>query len=118
MVTAEITGYSTVIVGNPWKNLFFLKLESDSGVSGIGEASLNGFVRTVSAAVSELEDFFVGQSAFDVNKIVHSMTYSVYSDGGQIHRAAIAACLTNALSPFRPAALSSNTLTTASFSVQ
>ncbi len=88
---SEITGYSTRIVGNPWKNWFFLKLESTSGVHGIGEASLNGFVQTVSTAVSELEDFFVGQSAFDVNKIVHDMTYSVYSDGGQIHRAAIAA---------------------------
>ena len=91
MVTGEITGYDTAIVGNPWKNWFFLRLESDSGVYGIGEASLNGFVRTVATAVSELEDFFVGQSAFNVNKIVHDMTYSIYSDGGQIHRAAIAA---------------------------
>jgi galactonate dehydratase len=90
-VSGKITGYETAIVGNPWKNWFFLKLETDDGVIGYGEASLNGFPQTVEMAVRELQGYFMGKSAFEVNKILPNMLSGVYSDGGQIHRAAMAA---------------------------
>jgi galactonate dehydratase len=90
-VTEEITSYTTAIVGNPWKNWFFIKLETSSGIEGFGEASLNGFVRTVEVAVAELENYFLHKSPFEVTNIVRDMLFGVYSDGGQIHRSAIAA---------------------------
>ena len=90
-MTAKIISYSSAIVGNPWKNWFFLRLKTDVGTEGFGEASLNGFVRTVETAVSELEGYFINRSAFEANSIIRDMLHGVYSDGGQIHRGAIAA---------------------------
>ena len=87
----RIASYSSAIVGNPWKNWFFIRLETEDGLEGFGEASLNGFARTVEMAVSELEEYFIGKSPFDVTKIINGMLWGVYSDGGQIHKSAIAA---------------------------
>lgn len=87
----KIVSYSSAIVGNPWKNWLFLRLETDTGTEGFGEVSLNGFARTVEAAMSELQGYFVGRSPFRVISITRDMLMQVYSDGGQIHRGAIAA---------------------------
>jgi galactonate dehydratase len=90
-VADRIAGYSSAIVGNPWKNWFFIRLETEDGLIGFGEASLNGFARTVEMAVSELKEYFIGRSPFDITQIVNNMLRGVYSDGGQIHKSAIAA---------------------------
>ena len=87
----KIASYTTAIVGNPWKNWLFLRLETDAGTEGFGEASLNGFVRTVETAISELERYFLDRSPFQVTAMARDMLSRVYSDGGQIHRGAIAA---------------------------
>lgn len=87
----RIASYSSAIVGNPWKNWFFIRLETQNGLQGFGEASLNGFAKTVETAVSELKGYFIGKSPFDVTKIVNDMLLGVYSDGGQIQRSAVAA---------------------------
>lgn len=87
----KITGYKTYIAGNPWKNWLFLKVETDGGVIGIGEGSLNGFVKTVESAIHELARFFVGRNPYEVDKIREEMLYGLFSDGGQIHRNAVAA---------------------------
>ena len=42
----KITGATTWIVGNPWKNWLFVRLETDQdGLYGIGEGTINGFAR-------------------------------------------------------------------------
>ena len=90
-MTGKIINYTSAIVGNPWKNWYFLKLKTEDGLEGFGEASLNGFARTVETAVSELEEYFVGKSPFEISKIAGKMLTGVYSDGGQIHKSVIAA---------------------------
>ena len=86
-----ITGCDTFIVGNPWKNWVFISLDTTDGIQGIGEASLNGFALSTQSAIHELQQYFIGKSAFDVKDIRRSMLLSVYSDGGQIHRSATTA---------------------------
>ena len=86
-----ITEYQTYIVGNPWKNWLFLRLGTDEGIYGFGEASLNGFPKSVESAVAELQRYFVGRSPYDTRLIKGDMLHQVYSDGGQIQRSAIAA---------------------------
>ena len=46
----KITDVTTYFVGNPWKNWVFTRVDTDAGVHGIGEATLNGFAKTVEAA--------------------------------------------------------------------
>ena len=46
----KITDGTTYFVGNPWQNWVFTRVDTDAGVHGIGEATLNGFAKTVEAA--------------------------------------------------------------------
>ncbi len=87
----RITGIDTYVVGNPWKNWVFAVVNTDEGVSGLGEGTLNGFGRTVQAAIHELEPLVLGRSPFDIADIAMHLWRDVYSDGGQIHGSALAA---------------------------
>ena len=87
----RITNVETFIVGNPWKNWVFARLDTDEGIYGIGEATLNAFAKTVEAAIHELKPMYVGMDPFQIETIVQRMTRDVYSDGAQIHMSAVAA---------------------------
>lgn len=86
----KITDVKTYLVGNAWKNWTFTRVETDAGLHGIGECTLNGFAKTVEAAVHELKRFVIGQDPFDVENHTLKLFREVYSDGGQIHGAALA----------------------------
>ena len=87
----KITDVTTYLCGNPWKNWLFIKLDTDEGISGIGEGTLNAFGRTVEAAIMELRPRFIGLDPFQIETLVQRMTRDVYSEGGQIHGCAVAA---------------------------
>ncbi|MGQ9890179.1 MAG: mandelate racemase/muconate lactonizing enzyme family protein, partial [Aggregatilineales bacterium] len=87
----KITQVQTYIVGNPWKNWVFARVDTDEGIHGIGEGTLNGFARTVEAAIHELKRFVIGQDPFDVELHALRLFRDYYSDGGQIQGAALAA---------------------------
>jgi hypothetical protein len=88
----RITRATTYTVGNPWKNWLFVRLDTDSpGLYGVGEGSLNGFAKTIEAAVHELAHRYQGMDPFQVETIFQRMTRDMYSDGGQIHTNATAA---------------------------
>lgn len=86
----KITDVTTHIVGNAWKNWTFVRVDTDAGLFGLGEATLNGFARTVETAIHELKRFVVGQDPFDVESHSLRLFRDVYSDGGQIQGAALA----------------------------
>ena len=56
----KITGIETFTVGAGWKNWLFVKVHTDAGIHGIGEGTLNGFIRTTEAGVHELEHLAIG----------------------------------------------------------
>ncbi len=87
----RITGADCYVVGNPWKNWVFVRVETDEGIYGIGEGTLNGFARTTEACIRELAPFYIGMDPFQIEIIVQKMVRDVYSEGGQIHRNAVAA---------------------------
>lgn len=87
----KISGIETYIAGNPWKNWLFVKVTTDEGIHGIGEGTLNGFARTVEAAVHELSQLAIGMDPFDVETLSLRLFRDVYSDGGQIQGSALAA---------------------------
>ena len=87
----RITSATTFTVGNPWKNWVFVRLETDEGVYGVGEGTANAFAETIAAAIHELEDTYIGLDPTQVELLAERMHRDVYTDGGQIHRAALAA---------------------------
>jgi galactonate dehydratase len=86
----KITDVTTYIIGNPWKNWVFTRVDTVEGIHGIGEATLNGFAKTVEAAIHELKRFVIGEDPFDVENHTLKLFREVYSDGGQIQGAALA----------------------------
>jgi galactonate dehydratase len=87
----KITDVKTFIAGNRWKNWVFAKVETDEGIHGIGEGTLNGFGKTVEAAIQELKGLVIGRDPFDVENHSLRLFRDVFSDGGQIQGAALAA---------------------------
>src|SRR5262249_44439155 len=86
----KITHLETFLVGAGWKNWLVVRLHTDSGFTGLGEGTLNGFTRTTEAAVRELEHLVIGQDPRCVNALSKRLLDSVSLDAGHIHRTAIA----------------------------
>ncbi len=87
----KITSIDTYIAGNPWKNWLFARVNTDEGIHGIGEGTLNAFARTVECAIHELEPLILGMDPFQVETISQRMIRDVYSWGSQIQMCAVAA---------------------------
>ena len=87
----KIKAIETYTVGAGWKNWLFVKVITDSGIHGIGEGTLNGFIRTTEACVRELEHLAIGQDPTQVQALARRLQESVSLDGGHIHRTATAA---------------------------
>ena len=87
----RITRIETITVGAGWKNWLFARVHTDEGLTGIGEGTLNGFVRTIEAAIHELEHLAVGEDPTRPTAIAKRLVESVSNDGGHLHKHAVAA---------------------------
>ena len=87
----RITDVTTYLVGNRWKNWLFVRVDTDEGIHGVGEGTLNAFSATVAAAIAELRDEYLGADPQAIELLLQRMTRDVYSEGGQIHMSAVAA---------------------------
>ncbi len=87
----KITAIETFAVGAGWKNWLFVKVHTDAGIHGIGEGTLNGFIRTTETGIRELEHLVVGEDPLRIRALAKRMLDSVSLDGGHIHRTVIAA---------------------------
>lgn len=87
----KITAIETITIGAGWKNWLIVTVHTDDGLHGIGEGTLNGFIRTTEAAVHELRHLAIGQDPRQVNRLSKCLMDSVSLDGGHIHRTAVAA---------------------------
>src|ERR1700678_3580929 len=87
----KIRSVETITVSAGWKNWLFVRVHTDQGLYGIGEGTLNGFIRTTEAAVHELRHLVLGADPRNVNAVSKKLKESVSLDGGHIHRTAVAA---------------------------
>ncbi|MBA3710805.1 MAG: mandelate racemase/muconate lactonizing enzyme family protein [Planctomycetes bacterium] len=87
----RITRIDTFPVSAGWKNWLFVKVHTDAGLHGIGEGTLNGFIRTTEAGVRELEHLVIGEDPRRVHALAKRLMESVSLDGGHIHRTVVAA---------------------------
>lgn len=57
----KITDIQTFVVGNPWKNWVFVKVLTDEGLTGLGEATGGLSTKPGEAEVHELARFLIGE---------------------------------------------------------
>ncbi|MHC3462377.1 mandelate racemase/muconate lactonizing enzyme family protein [Streptomyces flavovirens] len=87
----RITGISTHVVGTPWRNLTYVQVHTDEGLTGVGETRMLG--RT-DALVGYLEEasanHITGSDPFAVEDLVRRMKYGDYGRAGEIVMSGIA----------------------------
>ena len=85
----RITEVKTFLVGGSWRNWLIVKLETDEGIHGVGEATLEGRSKTVETAVQELARYIVGKDPFAIERHFQEMYRRAFYAGGEVLTSAI-----------------------------
>lgn len=83
----KITSVTTFAVPPRW---LFVRIETDTGVIGWGEATLEGRAATVAALVEELSDYLVGRDPRRIEEHWTVLYRSGFYRGGGLHMSALA----------------------------
>lgn len=94
----KITQIEPLVVGAPTpgtgllsdKNYIFVKVHTDAGITGIGEASLGGYTQTIVTLVETLAELLVGEDPTRIEHLTQVMTRQKFWRGGVVKGSAIA----------------------------
>ena len=78
----KIASVRTFVIDCFRTNWVFVKVETDEGISGIGEGTLEYKENALVGAVKDLEHALVGKDPFDTEWIVHENYRDAYWRGG------------------------------------
>lgn len=87
----RITGQKVFVANASRTNFVFLKLYTDEGIEGVGEATLEWKTLAVVAALDELERALVGRDPFAVDATVEQLHRDSYWRTGAVFRTALGA---------------------------
>ena len=89
----KITGVKTFLAGERkgelWRNWLFVKVETNNGLVGYGEASLESREKTVEAAVVELKRYLIGKDPTEIERHWQAMYRGTFWKGGPVLCSAI-----------------------------
>ena len=86
----KITSVRTYLVDAGLREWLLVRIQTDEGVEGVGEGSLEGKSEAVAAAIGELARYLVGQ---DASRIRHhwEVMYRAFWKGGPVLSSALSA---------------------------
>ncbi len=74
----KITGYKTFLVDAHRANFIFVKLLTDAGYEGLGEATAEWNEKAIVAALEELGEFLIGKDPFQTDYLIQTMHRNSY----------------------------------------
>ncbi len=81
----KIVGFETFLANAGLRNYLFIRLRTDTGLTGVGEATLEWQERTVQTLAHEwVEGRVIGRDPFDVEAIVGGMIRDQYQGGSTV----------------------------------
>src|SRR5438046_420708 len=81
----KVTAY---VVGMRWRNCVFAHVETDDGINGVGEGSLEYQPQAVAAAIDQLAArYMIGESAFSIERLFNDMLRNEFMRGPIINSA-------------------------------
>jgi galactonate dehydratase len=87
----KITAQKTFVANVSRTNFVFVKLYTDDGIEGVGEATLEWKTKTVVAALEELERVLIGKDPFQVDCLIETLHRDSYWRTGAVFRTALGA---------------------------
>lgn len=88
----KITEVRTTVVGAPWRDLTFVELLTDTGLTGVGEVRMVNKTATLVASISELaERYVVGRDPSDRERLTWDIQWHEYGRAGEVAQSALAA---------------------------
>jgi galactonate dehydratase len=87
----KITGLKVFVANVSRTNFVFVKLYTDAGIDGVGEATLEWKTLTVVAALEELERVLVGRDPFASDALIEQLHRDSYWRTGAVFRTALGA---------------------------
>ena len=87
----KITNVRPLVMGTPWRDLTFLVVETDEGLSGVGEVRMINNTDALLGYLSEAAPrYVIGKDPFDRELIVDTMRRNDYSRAGEVAMSGIA----------------------------
>ena len=87
----KVTGIRTFKFWVDWCNWLLVRVDTDEGVHGWGEASLHGSIGAVETAIHELSAYLIGKDPLGVERHWHGMYHAWRWRGGAVSMTALAA---------------------------
>jgi galactonate dehydratase len=87
----KITAVKGFPVRSGFRNLFIVKVETDAGISGIGEGGISGREMAMLGMVQHFERFLIGADPRRIEHIWQTLYRGAYFEGGKITAAVISA---------------------------
>ena len=87
----KVTDIKTFTVDCFRTNWVFVKVYTDEGISGAGEATLEYKEKALLGAVEHIKEYLVGQNPLDIEKHWHSIYRDAYWRGGAVLMSALSA---------------------------
>ena len=87
----KIVGQRVFVANASRTNFVFVKLYTDAGIDGVGEATLEWRTKTVVAALEDAERFVVGKDPFAIEHLTATLHRDSYWRTGAVFRTALGA---------------------------
>lgn len=86
----RVSGIETFVCHANWRNFVFVRVDTDEGLHGWGEATLEGKEQTVVAATNELARYLIGKDPAQIERHYQYMYEIPFWRGGPVLNSAIA----------------------------
>jgi galactonate dehydratase len=87
----KISDVKTFVVGTPWRNLTFVRVQTDEGLSGVGEVRMLNHTDALLGYFSEaVPNHVLGHDPFNIENLVQNMYRNDFARAGEIAMSAIA----------------------------
>jgi galactonate dehydratase len=90
-MSLKVTRYKVFVANVQRINLIFLKLYTDAGIEGVGEATVEWKTQAVVGAIEELGRSLIGVDAFQTERIIEKLHRDSYWKTGAVFRSALGA---------------------------
>ncbi len=83
-MSLKTTAFRTLVLGTPWRNLTYCIIETDEGITGVGEARVLGKTHTVTEYLKDAQRHFIGHDPFNIEALYRRMTLLDFGKPGEV----------------------------------